>query len=169
MMEVETVAVKRKDKTIFREILRPLLSVLALEMLFMMGAILLGGVIDRLNQNATDMLAQKTENRSSYLLGEMIGSWSDLELLSEEIDAKVQERMNQGLLSLTDLSENSSATIDLLKEMTPSLINTMYNKKISGIFVIFHTKGLEEEDVPEAMQGIYLRDLDPRAAPSPKR
>lgn len=166
MMEVETVAVKRKDKTIFREILRPLLSVLALEMLFMMGAILLGGVIDRLNQNATDMLAQKTENRSSYLLGEMIGRWSDLELLSEEIDDKVQERMNQGLLSLTDLSENSSATTDLLKDMAPSLINTMYNKKISGIFVIFHTKGLEEEDVPEAMQGIYLRDLDPRAAPS---
>lgn len=168
MMGVERVAVKRKDKTIFRKILRPLLSVLALEMLFMMGVILLGGVIDRLNQNAVDMLAQKTENRSSYLLGEMIGSWSDLELLSEEIDSKVRERMEQGSLSLSDLNENGAETVELLKDMTPSLINAMYNKRISGIFILFHTGGMEDEEVPEVMQGIYLRDLDPTAAPSVK-
>lgn len=157
---------RKKDRTIFREILLPLLSVLIFQMLFMVSVIIVGGVIDRLNQNATDILAQQTENRSAYLLGEMIGNWSDLEMLSNEIDAKVEERLELGEISLSGLNENSVETVTLLKDIVPDLINTMYNKKISGIFVIFNTHGLEGDHVPESMQGIYLRDLDPTATPS---
>ena len=130
---------KKKDRTIFRELLLPLLSVLLFEMLFMVSAILLGGVIDRLNQNAMDMLAQQTENRGNYLLNEMIGNWSDLSMLSDEIDEKVQQRLEQGELTLADLNENSSGCISLLKDISSDFINTMYHKKISGIFVIFNT------------------------------
>ncbi|MCM1182669.1 MAG: EAL domain-containing protein [Roseburia sp.] len=157
---------KKKERTIFREILIPLLSVLALEMLFMLGAIVVGGVIRQLNENATDMLAQQTENRGSYLLNEMIGNWSNLEMLSEELDATVQERLDAGTLRLEDLNENSAGCIGLLKDISPELIDTMYNKKISGIFVIFNTRGSAEAGASEALQGIYLRDLDPTAASS---
>lgn len=157
---------KKKDKTIFHEILLPLLSVLALEMLFMAGTILAGGVIDRLNQNAMDMLAQQTENRGSYLLNEMIGNWSNLELLSEEIDTKVQERQAQGQLTLENLNANSSENTELLKDIAPSLINAMYNKQLSGIYVMFNTRALDGSTAPESVSGIYLRDLDPLAASS---
>lgn len=157
---------KKKDKTIFREILLPLLSVLAFEMLFLTGAVLLGGVIERLNQNATDMLIQQTENRGDYLLNEMIGNWSKLELLSDEIDEKVQSRLEQGLLSLEDLNANSTGSIELLKDISPDLINVMYNKQISGIYVMLNTQGLDGSTAPESVCGVYLRDLDPVATPS---
>ena len=91
---------KKRGKTIFRELLIPLLSVLALEMIFMLGALLFGGVIGKLNENATDMLAQQTENRGNYLLNEMIDSWSGLEILSDEIDGVVQELLDTGVLTL---------------------------------------------------------------------
>lgn len=156
---------KKKDKTIFREILLPLLSMLALEMLFMAGTILAGGVIDRLNQNAMDILAQQTENRGNYLLNEMIGNWSNLELLSEEIDEKVQERLAQGLLSYDDLNTNNAQSTELLKEIAPSLVNTLYNKQITGIYVVFNTRA-GGNAAQESAPGIYLRDLDPLATPS---
>lgn len=156
----------KRERTIFREILIPLLSVLVFEMLFMVGVIVFGGVIRQLNQNATDMLAQQTENRGNYLQNEMTGNWSHLELLSDEIDATVQNRLEQGKLALDDLNENSPECIELLQELSPSLIDTMYNKKISGIFVIFYTQELKEDALPEAMPGIYLRDLDPTSVPS---
>ena len=163
---------KKRERTIFREILVPLLTVLVLEMLFMASAIVLGGVIGKLNGNATDMLAQYTENRGNYLWNEMIGSWSDLGMLSDEIDAKVQSRLEQGELKLEDLNENSESCVALLKDISTELIDTMYNKKITGIFVIFNTREPEEMEeghssaIPEAAPGVYLRDLDPASTPS---
>ncbi len=154
--------VKKKERTIFREILIPLLSVLVLETLFMTSVMVLGGVIGKLNGYATDMLAQYTENRGNYLWNEMVGSWSELGMLSDEIDAMVQSRLEQGELKLEDLNENGEECVTLLKDISPELIDTMYYKKISGIFVIFNTGGLEEGAAP----GVYLRDLDPTATPS---
>lgn len=159
---------KKRERTIFREILVPLLSVLAFEMLFMVGAIVAGGVIKRLNQNAADMLAQQTENRGNYLINEMIDSWSNLDSLSDEIDARVQEGLEQGTLSLEELNEAGTGCVELLKEISPELIDTMYNKKLSGIFVILDTYGQGGAGAPETLQGVYLRDLDPTAMPSEK-
>lgn len=159
---------KKKGRTIFHEILLPLLSVLLLEMLFMTAAIFFGGVIKRLDQNAADMLAQQTENRRNYLLNEMIDNWSSLDRLSEEIDTKVSSRLEQGQIALSDLGKNGDASTELLKEISPELINTMYSKQISGIFVILNTCGPEEAAALETLPGIYLRDLDPMAMPSEK-
>lgn len=163
---VRKVSEKKKGKTIFREILLPLLSVLIFEMLFMSAAILLGGVIPKLNQNATDMLLQHTENRGNYLLNEMIGNWSSLDMLSDDIDDMVQSRLEQGLITLADLNGNNEKCTELLKDISPELIETMYNKQISGIFVILNTYGLQDAQLPETLSGIYLRDLDPKAASS---
>ncbi|MCM1252737.1 MAG: EAL domain-containing protein [Clostridium sp.] len=157
---------KKKERTIFREILIPLLAVLAFEMLFMVGSIIFGGVVEQLDTNVTDILAKQTENRGNYLLSEMIGNWSGLELLADEIDADVQSRLSQGTLKLDDLKENSTACVTLLKDISPELIDTMYNKKISGIFVVFYTDGLKESGLPNSLPGVYLRDLDPTATPS---
>lgn len=159
-------SVKRRDRTIFREILTPLLVVLILEMLFMMSSIVFGDVIGRLNQNAMDILAQQTENRGNYLLNDMIGSWSNLGMLSDDIDAKVQSRLEAGSLSLEALNTGSADCISLLREIAPELATTMYAKKISGIFVIFDTQELTPATAPDSLQGLYLRDLDPTAAPS---
>lgn len=159
---------KKRERTIFREILIPLLSVLVFEMLFMMSTIVWGGVMERLDQNATDMLAQQTENRGSYLINEMIGNWSDLGMLSDEIDFRVQGRLENGELELDDLNQNSVGCVELLKDISPELISTMYNKKISGIFVIFNTMGVEGDIRLESVPGVYLRDLDPTATPSEK-
>ncbi len=154
---------KKKERTIFRKILIPRLVILAIEMLCMMSVILFGGVIGKLNTNATDILAQQTENRGNFLLTEMIGNWSGLELLAEDIDANVQSRLDEGRLKLDDLNETGGACVELLKEISPELIDTMYNKNISGIFVIFCTDG---EARSETLPGIYIRDLDPTASPS---
>lgn len=159
---------KKKNKTIFHEILLPLLGVLVFEILFMFSAILFGGVIEQLDTNATDILGQQTENRGNYLLNVMVGNWSELELLSEEIDSKVQSRIESGELKLEDFDGYSEACVQLLKDISPDLINTMYSKKISGIFVVLNSQSFDGETSLKRLQGIYLRDLDPTAMPSEK-
>lgn len=158
--------VKKREKTIFLEILVPLLSVLVFEMFCMISSIVLGGAIGQLNQNATAMLAQQTENRGNYLLNEMIGSWSSLETLSNEIDAKVQDRLDSGKLTLDGLNGSGADCVELMNDILPELINTMYNKQISGIFVMFNTRGIADSGASETIPGLYLRDLDPMSTPS---
>ena len=52
---------RKKDRTIFRVMVLPLLSILAVELCVLVGSLLFGGVITKLNQNAQDMLAQQVE------------------------------------------------------------------------------------------------------------
>lgn len=157
---------QKKDRTIFRVIVLPLISLLAVELCVLAGSLLFGGVMTKLNQNARDMLAQQVENRGNYLVNDMIGNWSNLSMLSEEINTRVQEKLDAKQFRLEELNENSEKCIGLLQEIRPELVETMYNKQVSGIFLILNTCDLEGDEVPESLSGIYLRDLDPTSTPS---
>lgn len=157
---------KKKGRTIFRVLVLPFLCILAAQLFVLAGSLVFGGVMDRLNQNAKDILAQQVENRGNYLLNEMVGNWSGLNLILERINAVVEEKTEQGLFALSDLNENDKVCESLLEEMQTELIDTMYNKQVSGVFLILNTKSLDGEDAPETLNGIYLRDLDPSSTPS---
>ncbi len=157
---------RRKDRTIFHVIVLPLISLLAVELCVLAGSLLFGGVMTKLNQNAQDMLAQQVENRGNYLMNDMIGNWSNLSMLSEEINTIVQGKLDAKQFQLEELNGNSEKCTGLLKEIRPELVETMYNKQVSGIFLILNTYDLEGEEAPESLSGIYLRDLDPTSTPS---
>ena len=116
---------RKKDRTIFRVIVLPLISLLAVELCVLAGSLLFGGVITKLNQNVQDMLAQQVENRGNYLLNDMIGNWSNLSMLSEEINSMVQEKLDAKQFRLEDMSDNNEACIGFLQEIRPELIETM--------------------------------------------
>lgn len=156
---------RKRNRTIFRVILFPLLSVLAIEMALLIGCLVIGGVVEQLNQNAEDILGQQVENRKNYLLNEMTGKWTNLNMLTDEINALVQQKLDSGELTLEGL-QSGGAGVQLLQELQPELVNTMYNRQVSGIFLILNTKSLEEGKTPESLPGIYLRDLDPVSMPS---
>lgn len=156
---------QRKDRTIFRVLLVPLLSVLAIEMALLIASLALGGVMTRLNQNTRDILGQQVENRGNYLLNDMTGKWSNLNLLVDHIDNEVASKLSEGEMTLESFQVNGGCS-ELLEELRPELIDAMYNRQVSGIFLIFNTKDLDEMEGTESLQGIYLRDLDPASMPS---
>ncbi len=157
---------EKKDRSIFSVILLPILSVLVIEMLLLVGCLLLGGITTQLNQNAKDILSQQVENRGNYLVNEMNGNWSGLDMLSEKINGRLQERLDTREISLLELNQNSDGCVDFLKEICPELIETMYTKQVSGIFIVLNTYDTKDGEAPETRPGIYLRDLDPTSTPS---
>ena len=132
----------------------------------MMGMLFFGGTFDRLHQNEEDILQKQVENRGNYLVSEMLGNWSELDLLAEDINSCIEKKIAEGQISLESLDSDSEEYIAVLNEITTELIDAMYNKKVSGAFVIFDTNPMEKK---ESLPGIYLRDLDPLAAPSEKK
>lgn len=155
---------KERSRSIFQIALRSLLAVLAAEMLLLVGSLAMSGVIQTINQNAKDILAKQVENRGSYLAGNMTQSWADLSEMTNAVNARVAGMLASGELKREDLDRPGGCAA-LIGELCPELIDAMYNRQVSGIFMLFNTKSLTD-DAPETVQGIYLRDFDPTSRAS---
>ena len=88
------------SKTVYRTILRPLLIVVLVEIVLMTGSYWILGINDQLDKNARDILIQQTENRRSYLQNEMIQKWSNLSTISQTINERTQQLIDQDVISL---------------------------------------------------------------------
>ena len=160
---------KKNSKSIFRTILGPLLFVLVLEMLLLIGSLTISGVNHKLNQSAIDIMAKQVENRSDYLESVMLGSWSNLSILAEKINTETQRMIDSGEISLEDLDSIGVESAPLITNIVDELIDDLYNKQVTGIFVVFNTKDLDGERDNKPKTGVYIRDLDPLSAPSYRR
>lgn len=147
------------SKTVYRTILRPLLIVVLVEIVLMTGSYWILGINDQLDKNARDILIQQTENRRSYLQNEMIQKWSNLSTISQTINERTQQLIDQDVISLQTLDSSSKASAPLLNEISKELISTLYSKETTGIFVILNTHDLRENK--DNKPGIYIRNNDP--------
>ncbi len=153
---------KGKERTIFRMAFHSLLVVLAVELLIMAGSLMAGGVIQTLNRNSRDILAKQVENRCSYLTNSMALEWSDLDAITDKVNASAQEYLKAEKMAPEELGREGGSVL-LINEVCQDLIDTMYSKQVSGIFMLIST---QPAGSVETMQGIYLRDLDPSSMPS---
>lgn len=122
------------SKTVYRTILRPLLIVLLVEIVLMTGSYWFLGINGQLNKNARDILIQQTENRKSYLQNEMIQKWSNLSTISQTINERTQQLIDQDVISLQTLDSSSKASAPLLNEISKELISTLYSKETNRNF-----------------------------------
>ena len=89
-----------------------------------------------LDKNARDILIQQTENRRSYLQNEMIQKWSNLSTISQTINERTQQLIDQDVISLQTLDSSSKASAPLLNEISKELISTLYSKEATGIWLL---------------------------------
>lgn len=155
---------KERSRSIFQIAMRSLLAVLAAEMLLLVGSLAMSGVIQTINRNAKDILAKQVENRGSYLAGNMTQSWSNLDALTSKVNTLVAQRLADGKLKTEDFNRPGGSA-QLVGELCPDLIDAMYSRQVSGIFMLLNTQSLTD-NAPETVQGIYLRDLDPASTAS---
>ena len=151
--------------SIFGTILFSLLAVLAVEILLLTFAAHATRLGPQLNQNAEDILAMQVDNRSRYLQS-ILHDAQELTSLSDAINGLTQQLLDEGEISLSTLDSSSDAAYPLLEAAAPELISTLRIKSVTGVFLILNTHDLDKRKQDSLMPAIYLRDLDPDAAPS---
>lgn len=151
--------VQKKAKTIFRYLLLPMFILVLVEVLIQLGSPYIGGMYERLDQNAKDILRQKVEARAGYLQSEMLQNWGDLTELTGYINQEVGRLVHQGEIDFDRLDEGSVAAAPLIMDIIDKLVEVMRTKRVTGIYVIFSTGDLTGDlrDKP----GVYLRNLEP--------
>lgn len=150
----------RKMHSVFFTIFFFLLLVLVIELTLLIGTIIVGQVPSQLDDNAEEVLCEQVENRSGYLQNFLVSS-QELTALSTYINSQTEALLADGTISLDTLDSGSAASEPLLRAISSELVFEMRAKKLSGIYVIFCSRDLDDCVDGTRFPGIYVRDLDP--------
>ncbi len=93
----------------------------------------------------------------------MVGTYADLALLADTVNAAAQRMLESGELSLDQLDRSSDVCAPLLQAVVNDVISTLYTQKVSGVYLIFNTQdlsGIEPErywNEPGSISAIWTR------------
>ena len=159
----------RRRNSIIKKLTVFLSVVLALECLLFTAFILCGGTVKQLDQNAMDILDERTRNRKNYLENEMVQRWSNLEQLQADAASIVPAFLLEHGMDYSQLAPQDPRTSLLLEQLADPLVALMRRNYVTGAFLILDG-GQGCQAPPEGqrlfMGGLYLRDLDPNSTPS---
>ena len=156
---------KGREHTIFVTIFSALMVMLAIVVMLMASATAISGVTLQLDENAVDILDKQVENRAGYIQDQLQQA-QELTDLSTYINETAQQMLDDETLSLKTLDSSSSDSLPLLQAAAPRMLETLRSKRISGIFLILNTHDFTDRTSGDRLPCVYLRDLDPDAAPS---
>lgn len=156
---------KGREHTIFVTIFSALMVMLAIVVMLMASATAVSGVTLQLDKNAVDILDKQVENRAGYIQDQLQQA-QELTDLSTYINETTQQMLDDETLSLKTLDSSSSDSLPLLQAAAPRMLETLRSKRISGIFLILNTHDFTDRTSGDRLPCVYLRDLDPDAAPS---
>lgn len=156
---------KGREHTIFVTIFSALMVMLAIVVMLMASATAVSGVTLQLDKNAVDILDKQVENRAGYIQDQLQQA-QELTDLSTYINETAQQMLDDETLSLKTLDSSSSDSLPLLQAAAPRMLETLRSKRISGIFLILNTHDFTGRTSGDRLPCVYLRDLDPDAAPS---
>ena len=156
---------KGREHTIFVTIFSALMVMLAIVVMLMASATAISGVTLQLDENAVDILDKQVENRAGYIQDQLQQA-QELTDLSTYINETAQQMLDDETLSLKTLDSSSSDSLPLLLAAAPRMLETLRSKRITGIFLILNTHDFTGRTSGDRLPCVYLRDLDPDAAPS---
>ena len=117
-------AEKPGGKSIFVHILIALLVVLSAELLLMLLAIWNSSVIQKLDQNAVDILNQQVTNRTYYLQRRFLEA-QKLDDVAAQVNAAAEKLLAEGAIALDTLDQSSENAQPLMDAIAPQLVTAL--------------------------------------------
>lgn len=143
------------------KILISMAAVMIVQALLFSGVILFGGVLQKLNDNAFDILNGRVSNSRDHLAHEMGMRWSSLDNAMKGIGQELDEQLTLFEKDFSALNDSNFAD-SLTPNLAPYLVQLLRGNATTGAFVIL---GADPEQ-PAAGEKksktcIYIRDDDP--------
>lgn len=152
-----------KNDSIVKKILLPMTVLLLVQAVLFCGTIFAAGTVNKLSQNAEDILNERVINRKNYLQGEMLQRWSALSGTQSTIEAVVQDLLENRHTSISALRTDDSLANEILNRSYDELVYILRKNSVTGAFLILETNSVEEGDIRRL--GLYIRDQDPVSTP----
>ena len=154
---------KERERSVFSTVFLALVAVLAVEIAMLLLSFTLSGFTSRLNSNAEQILDKQVVNRAAYISGQLIEA-QDLSSLDSAVNRAAAQLVQEGetVASLTSSNEGSAPLFDAVSDQ---MVRILREKNVTGVYIVLHTGELSRT-AGGSLPCLYLRDLDPDAAPS---
>lgn len=151
----------KRGRSLFWTILTPQFYVLVLVILVLTLSVPLSGMGDKVIRNYQNVVELQTANQVDYLESYMATNWSQLAALSSDVTLTLQQRLDNGELSIDRLDKDASCYEPLLLSISDKLLSTVASNHVNGAFIILNTEDLDGVTQSAEKPCLYLRDLDP--------
>lgn len=147
---------RHRGSTLFRRMLVFLLAILLLQTAIYLVVFFGGGVVKETENNAFEILRERTASRKQELENSMLQRWSNVEEGKNDLMGIVGQVLTDSGASAADLGSDSALCQEILDKMAPSLIAMLRRNGVTGVFAILNCPS-GEGNYP----GVYIRDYGP--------
>ncbi len=150
----------QRKHSIFKKIFLPIVCLIILQAVIFYMATVYGGVINELNQNATDILKERVINRKNDIETQFNTRWVNMSSCASAVSqvyTKISESSDVPVYSSGDLQKQ------VLSEASPALIAMLRNNGVNGVFLIMNDSKTYTEIPAGGYQekyGLCIRDYD---------
>jgi len=133
-----------------------LLVILLLQTAIYLAVFFGGGVVRETENNAFEILRERTASRKQDLENNMLQRWSNVEEGKNDLMGIVGRVLADSGASAADLGSDSALCQDILDRVTPNLVAMLRRTGVTGAFAILNCPS-GEGNYP----GVYIRDYGP--------
>lgn len=139
---------QKKEKTILKRLIIPMLFVVAIQSLVFIVAIFSLSTVEKLESNATSLFMEMVNSRKNNIESDMVHNWTNFKNFGDIVEK-----------CCNSIVENGT---EITKPMVESLLEFLRYSKVTGAFLILDEQGSSKN----GYKSFYLRDLDPSNASS---
>ncbi len=155
----------KKQRSLFQTMLIPLSCIMILQSILFYVAVTYGGIQASLDQSTKDILEQQLFYQTDRMETELHNRWIDFGYTTELLQRAYANYEEQyGTKPFCKENPNSpTLSSDFLIDATPTLLQTLRNNSVNGIFLILND---QRNNIPlgdvtkEQKMGVSLRDLN---------
>ncbi len=152
----------KRMNSIMNKILLPMAIAMIVQAGLFSGNILWGGTIEKLNNNAFDILNEQVINRKNYLENEMVQRWSNVGQTADAIRGTISEFIAGERRSGDYHGMDSALESKILLGASDQLIGLMRQNSVTGAFLILEGKKDQYDALGKLQKtALYIRDMDP--------
>ena len=152
----------RKKVKISTRISIPIILVVVFQILTYFVILIFGGEFRNIRNYAYSNLAERTANRSDYIQNELRGKPIIVQEFSEQIDAIVNEILEEKGASIADIKTDKELSQSIIDSSVNVILALLRRSSANGAFIALETGSLYEGNGgSNARPALYLRDLDP--------
>lgn len=153
-----------RSASLRKKIVLPVLFVLIIQMLLYVFLFSYGGIVTRIDQNATDIFYRQADSLGMRLENEMLHRWANLSRSEEDVLKKVKAVLLENGKTAADIAQDSALNEKLLLATADTVVDLLHRNSVTGAFLVLDGAGVGTPGYDGSKAALYLRDLDPETA-----